>query len=103
MAITSGAGPHSATLTVNGATLPIEHGSVSQNAKRKSSTFSAAIPMSYPGASAALAGLGDNEAVVSVSTRGMSATLFTGEVDATDFDYIGRTIRVTGRDKSAKL
>jgi hypothetical protein len=103
MAITSGAGPHFAFLNVGGSSFPIEHGSVSQQKTRKTSTFSAAIPLSYPGAEASLAGLGDNEATITVQTRGVTATLFTGEADTTEFDYIGRVIRVTGRDKSAKL
>jgi hypothetical protein len=103
MAITSGEGPHAAWLNVGGTTFPIEVGNVSQQAKRKSSSFSAAIPMSYPGARAELSSLGDNEATISVMTRGQTGTLITGEVDATEFDYIGRVIRVTGRDKSAKL
>jgi len=103
MAITAGAGPHLAWLSVGGATLPIEHGSVEQHATRKTSTFSATIPLSFPGAEAALANLGDNTATVTVMTRGTSATLFTGECDTTDFDYIGRVVRVSGRDASAKL
>jgi phage protein D len=103
MALSSGAGPHSAWLTVNGATFPLEHGSVEQHATRKTSTFSAAIPMSFPGAEATLATLGDNETTVTVLTRGNQATLFTGEIDTVEFGYIGRIIRVTGRDKSAKL
>src|SRR2546425_10400863 len=103
MAITSGAGPHSASLSVDGATFPIEQGSVEQQATRKSSTFSAAIPLSYPGAEATLANIGDNVTTITVSTRGIEATLLTGEIDTTSFDYIGRTIRVHGRDKSAKL
>jgi len=103
MAITSGAGPHFAWLSVGGGTFPIEHGSVEQHKTRKTSTFSAVIPLSYPGAEAALASLGDNEATVIVQTRGVTATLFTGEADTTEFDYVGRVIRVTGRDKSAKL
>jgi hypothetical protein len=103
MAITSGVGPHFAWLNVDGAQLPIEHGSVSQQAKRKTSSFSVVVPMSYPGAQDALASLGDNDATIVVSTRGQTATLMTGEVDTTDFDYIDRTIRVGGRDKSAKL
>lgn len=102
MAITAGAGPHFAFLNCNGS-FPIEHGSVEQQATRKASTFSAAIPMSYPGALQTFATIGDNEASISVITRGMSGTLITGEVDNVDLDYIGRTIRVTGRDKSAKL
>ncbi|WP_407146230.1 hypothetical protein [Bradyrhizobium sp. ORS 86] len=103
MAITSGVGPHAAWLIVNGTSLPIEHGEVSQEAKRKSSSFSASIPLSYPGAAATLATLGDNEASITVLVRGATATLVTGEVDSTTFDFIGRTIHVTGRDKSAKL
>lgn len=82
---------------------PVEHGSVSQHKTKKSSTFSASIPLSYPGAQGALSSLGDNEVKIIVSTRGMEGTLFTGEADTTEFDFIGRTIQVTGRDKSAKL
>jgi len=103
MAITSGAGPHFAWIVVDGNTFPVEHGSVEQHKTRKTSTFSAAVPMYYPGAEATLANLGDNEAKVVVSTMGMEGTLFTGEVDTTEFDYIGSIIRLTGRDKSAKL
>jgi phage protein D len=103
MAITTGAGPHVAWLSVSGETFPIEHGHVQQNAKRRSSSFSAAIPLSYANAAEVLATLGDNEAVVTVLTGGVTAPLITGEVDETSFDWIGRVIRVTGRDKSAKL
>jgi hypothetical protein len=103
MAITSGAGPHFASLNVGDSSFPIEHGSVTQDAKRKTSSFSVVIPLSYPGAAAALANLGDNTATITVSTRGMTGTLVTGEVDHTDFGYIDRVIRVHGRDKSAKL
>lgn len=103
MAITSGAGPHFAYLNVDGQSFPIERGSVEQQATRKSSTFSAALPLSYPGAEATLANLGDNTTTITVSTRGIPGTLVTGEIDTVAFDYIGRTIRVTGRDKAAKL
>jgi hypothetical protein len=103
MAITSGAGPHLAWLSVDGGTFPVEHGSVEQHKTRKTSTFSAAIPLSYPGAEATLASLGDNDATITVQSRGVTVTLFTGEADTTDFDYVGRVIRITGRDKSAKL
>lgn len=103
MAITSGAGPHFAFLNTDGGSFPIEHGTVEQQAARKSSTFSAAIPLSYPGAEATFATMGDNTTTISVSTRGVSATLLTGEIDNVSFDYIGRTIRITGRDKAAKL
>jgi hypothetical protein len=103
MAITSGVGPHFAWLTVNGGTFPIENGSVEQQAQRKSSTFSGALPLSYPGAEETLAALGDNTAFITVSTRGVQQRLVTGEIDTTDFDYVERTIRFTGRDKSSKL
>lgn len=103
MAITSGAGPHFAWLNVNGSTFPIEHGSVEQQKTKRSSTFSATIPLSYPGAEATLATLGDNAATITVSSRGIDGLLFTGEVDETRFDYIGRIIQVTGRDKAARL
>lgn len=102
MAITSGAGPHFAFLNCNGS-WPIEHGSVEQQATRKSSTFSAAIPLSFPGAEATFATIGDNTASIDVTTRGISGTLVTGEIDNVSIDYIGRTIRVSGRDKAAKL
>jgi hypothetical protein len=103
MALSSGAGPHFAFLNVAGSSFPIEHGSVSQSALRKSSSFSGAIPLSYPGAADTLANLGENEATITVSTRGMTGTLITGEVDDVSFDFIGRAIHFTGRDKSAKL
>lgn len=103
MAITSGAGPHSATITVDGSTFLVEHGTVDQHATRKTSSFSVAIPLSSPGAEAALAEIGENTTTIEVTTRGNSSTLFTGETDTTEFDYIGRVIRITGRDKSAKL
>lgn len=103
MAITSGAGPHFAFLNVGGGSFPIERGSVEQQAVRKSSTFSAALPMSLSGATETFANLGDNEATITVSTRGITGTLITGEIDMVHFDLIGRTIRVNGRDRSAKL
>lgn len=103
MAITSGTGPHFAFLNVAGLSLPIEHGSVNQHSKRKSSTFSGALPMSYPGAAEGLSNLGDNTATITVSTRGMTGTLITGEIDVVEYDFIGRTIKFSGRDVSAKL
>lgn len=103
MAITSGVGPHFAWIVVDGGTFPIEHGSVEQQSVRKSSTFSAAIPMSFPGALSTFAFLGDNTTSILVSTKGVTGTLVTGEIDDIDFDLIGRTIRVSGRDKAAKL
>jgi hypothetical protein len=61
------------------------------------------IPLSYPGAEAALANLGDNTATITVSTRGMTGTLVTGEVDAVVFGYIDRVINFSGRDKSTRV
>jgi hypothetical protein len=103
MAITSGVGPHSAFVTVNGATFPVEHGRVERHGTRKSSNFLGVIPLNYPGADDAFANLGDNEAVITVTTRGVEAPLVTGELDTTAYDYIGGTIKFAGRDKSAKL
>jgi hypothetical protein len=103
MAITSGAGPHFAFVIVGGQRFPIEHGTVSQHKTRKSSGFGATIPMSYPGAEATFAELGDNTTTIEATTRDITNTLFTGETDTADFDYISRTIHITGRDKAAKL
>jgi hypothetical protein len=103
MAISSGVGPHLAWITVDGNTFPIEHGSVEQQATNRSSTFSAALPLNYPGALEAFADLGENSTVLTVLTRGNEAPLFTGETDRVEVDLIGGTIRLTGRDKSAQL
>jgi hypothetical protein len=103
MALTSGAGPHQAWLTVNGSQFPIEHGSATLSAARKSSTFSGILPLSYPGAAETFANLGSNQSSITVQTRGVSAQLITGEIDDVDFDFIQRTINYTGRDTSAPL
>lgn len=103
MAISTGAGPHFAWLSVNGATFPIKEGSADQNATKKSSTFSAKLPMSYPGALATFATLGQNTSSIIVSTRGVTATLLTGEIDTADTDLVGTQIHITGRDQSAML
>ncbi|MBR0693685.1 phage late control D family protein [Bradyrhizobium lablabi] len=104
MAISSGVGPHAAWLNVAGGQFPIEHGNVEQTADRKTSSFSGVIPMALNGARATFAGLAaGTEASVIVMTRGQTATLITGELDEVGFDYIARTIRFRGRDKSSKL
>ncbi len=104
MAISSGVGPHYAWLTVGGASLPIESGSVNLTATKKASTFSGSVPIIYPGARAAFAGLGDNVVSIIVSTRGQTGTLITGEIDNVDFDYIGeQAIKFSGRDLSSRL
>ncbi|WP_316227822.1 hypothetical protein [Bradyrhizobium sp. SZCCHNR3015] len=103
MAITQGAGPHAAWITINGLTIPVEVGSVSLSAKRKTSSFNVKVPMSFEGAQETLANVGDNEAVITTMTRGQISTLLTGEADDAEFDYIARTIQITGRDRSAKL
>jgi hypothetical protein len=103
MAISQGVGPHFAWLNVSGATLPIEQGSVNQSAQRKTAGFHVTIPMNFPGAEAALAGISDRSATIVCETRGVTGTLFTGEVSRFDFDNIGRKITVTGHDPSMKL
>lgn len=103
MAINSGVGPHAAWLSVSGAMLPIEHGSATLNATRRSGSFNGIIPLSYPGAAETLANIGDNQAQIITMTRGQTQPLITGELDDAEFDLIGRTIRFSGRDNSAKL
>jgi hypothetical protein len=103
MAITSGVGPHSAWLKVDGTTLLIERGGVTQSALRKTATFHCSLPLSEPGAYQTLQDAGGKKITIEVMTRGVTRTLLTGEIDEVDFDLIGRTINVTGRDLSAKL
>ncbi len=59
--------------------------------------------MSYPGALATFATLGQNTAAVIVSTRGATAPLVTGEIDSADIEFVGTKIKVTGRCQSAQL
>ena len=104
MAVSSGSGPHLAWITVAGETFPVEAGTVTRIATRKSGGFSAAIPLWYPGVEATLANLGDNTATIFVQTRGQQAALISGgEIDEVEFDYVGGMAHVTGRDASAKL
>ena len=103
MAITSGVGPHAAWLSLDGGTFAITKGSISQQAKRKTSKFGVSIPMKIPGAADALSWIGDNSASISVKARGETSTIFSGEIKEVTFDYIGRMIHVTGQDKSGQL
>lgn len=104
MAISSGFGPHAAWLNVGEDSFPIEHGNVSQSAEKTTSSFSGVIPMSIVGAQTKFANMvADEEATITVQTRGQTATLITGSIDTVRFDYIHRTINFAGRDKSAKL
>ena len=96
MAISTGAAPH--TAFING--IPIEHGSVTQNANKKSSTFSVAIPKNYPGALTLFEG---GSASIFVSNVAGAGELISGLVDTCDIDFIGTNIRVTGRDLSGQL
>lgn len=104
MAISSGVGPHSAWLNCNG-WWPIEHGTASLSATRKTSGFNGVVPMAWPGARAAFKGMdAGTPASIMVMARGVMSTLITGQMDETEFDYIpGRCIRFTGRDKSSAL
>lgn len=104
MAISSGVGPHAAWLNFSGESFPIEHGNVSQSAENKTATFAGVIPLSLFGAREAFTNLvAGVEATITVQARGQTGTLVTGEIDKYGFDYIGRKIHFTGRDKSAKL
>ena len=104
MAISSGVGPHSCWLSVNGAMLPIERGHCEQARTRKSASFSADIPLNWPGALATLANAGGQTASVIVFSLAGLGTLITGQLDTVDADFIGATkITVEGRDQSAAL
>lgn len=104
MAISQGVAPHRAWLSVNGFLIPVLHGSAEQHGTRRSSTFSATIPLNYPGAAGACAALGDNNSGVIVENLAGSGPLVMGEIDTTDFHY-GQTgtIVVSGRCNSVKL
>ena len=88
--------PH--TAFING--IPIEHGSVTQNCNKKSSTFSVAIPKNYPGA---MSLIGGGAASIFVSCAAGAGELISGMLDTVDVDFIGTYIRVTGRDLSGQL
>ena len=103
MAISSGAGPHFAWVSVGGGTFLLNDGSASQNATRKSSTFRGELPLNSPGAAAVFGPLGANSASIVVSTRGVEATLIAGEIDSVEFHYRSGLISFSGRDQSAKL
>jgi len=96
VAISTGTAPH--TAFING--IPIEHGSVTQNCNKKSSTFFAAVPKNYPGA---LSLIGGGEASIFVSSVAGAGELISGMLDTVDVDFIGTSIRVTGRDMSGQL
>ena len=59
--------------------------------------------MDYPGALDALANIGENSATITVQSAAGAGTLFTGEADTVEVDFIGTTIHVSGRDASAAL
>lgn len=104
MATSSGVGKHFAFISLNGTQYPVLNGHASITATKKSGTFSAEIPLGFPGVESAFGpSLGDNNASVIVTTRGQQGTLISGEIDDTDFDYIKGVLSISGRDASAKL
>jgi hypothetical protein len=103
VAISSGAGPHFAWVSVNGAMFPLTSGGAEQNATRKSSSFYGELPLNYPGALATFGTLGANSSAVIVSTRGITEPLVTGEIDVADCSFVKGIIRFAGRDQSAQL
>lgn len=104
MAISSGVNPHRAWLTVGGFLIPVKSGSAEQAGTRRSSHFSAVVPLNYPGARQALANPGDAAAGVICQTNGITGTLVLGEFDNIEFNYgENGTISVTGRCNSTKL
>jgi hypothetical protein len=101
MAVTSGVGQHFAWLNVGGSQFLIEHGSTSQPAKRETGSFRGVIPLGLSGAEALLANIGnDQQASITVQTRGVTATLMTGTLQEASFDYIKGKINFFGQDLS---
>ena len=49
MAISFGAGPHRAWVILAGGSFPLEHGRVTQQGQKQTSSFSGALPLNYPG------------------------------------------------------
>jgi hypothetical protein len=94
--------PHRAWLTINGEDFPLLSGSASQTKTKKSSTFSATAVLT-PDLEQIVAGLGDNEASVSVLSGGEQKALVTGEIDSARLIYIKGVANFSGRCKSAKL
>lgn len=103
MAITSGVRSHQAWIEAGGQRWLVLEGSASLNATQESSTFSCTIPMSLDGAEYAFATPEGMDARVIVSDGGAEATLITGYMDKATFDYMRRTIQISGRCKSSKL
>ena len=104
MATQTGVNPHRAWISLNGPVFPLINGSATLNGTRQSSHFSATIPINYPGAQAAAAGLCDNQCAVIVESNGKKAALVIGEADSTTFNYgQNGTIVISGRDNSSRL
>jgi hypothetical protein len=104
MATQTGVNPHRAWVSLNGALFPVINGSATVNGTRQSSHWSATIPINYPGAQAAAAGLCDNQSGVIVQSNGKTAPLVIGEADSTTFNYgQNGTIVISGRDNSVRL
>ena len=103
MAISQGVRNHSAWIEVSGGRFPVTDGSVESSSSSESSTFSCTIPLNYQSAEQAFASAAGADAKVIVSTGMGEKTLVTGPLDSAKFDYIGGTISVSGRDKSADL
>lgn len=112
MAISTGVRVHRAWLDVDGMRFLIKDGSVDIHKSKKSSTFSATVPLkSLLGVNmdAYWRDLGENETKVMVITGsplallGEGTPLLTGEIDRAKISYVAGTVHVTGRCKSAKL
>lgn len=104
MAISSGVNPNLAWLSANGMLIPVLEGSAEQMASRESSTFSATVPINFPGALGALSTLGENESGVIVQSSSGPTPLVMGEIDSVEFKFgESGTITASGRCKSVKL
>jgi len=106
MAISQGAGPHRAWISVGGGEFPIEHGHITQCGARAASRWTATVPMSYPGAEAAFVAAANGGATCTITIEahgGPTDLVMTGPLLKCVFDYIGRYIIASGQDMGHKL
>lgn len=113
MAISTGVRVHRAWLDIDGTKIKILEGSVDISKAKKSSTFSATVPLRGPlgvNMDEFWRDLGENETKVMCITSfspaalvGEGTPLLTGEIDKAKISFVTGTVHVSGRCKSAKL
>ena len=99
MAITSGVRAPRAQVSIGGMTIEPITAHASQEATKRSSTMSAMCALDDFGGDQFFGSLSDNSGSIMISGQ----TLCDGEWDHVGIDYDERVVRLSGRDKSAKL